>query len=99
MKKMLISKQNGIPSLLSVLLVGGPLVLGQDSLQHGAVQGSLDAESPSVKEVLSEISVQHNIIINIGASQLVMLIHDNCMWERGRFRDSGFRNLPLPGAA
>jgi len=54
MKKMLISKQNGIPSLLPVLLIGGPLVLGQDSLQHGAVQGSLDAESPSVKEVLGQ---------------------------------------------
>ena len=63
MKKTLVSKQNYIPSLLPVLLIGGPLVLGQDSLQHRAVQGSLDAESPSVKEVLSEILV---IFGNIG---------------------------------
>merc|ERR1719167_1833644 len=43
-----------VPSLLPVLLVGGPLVLGQDSFQHRAVQGSLDAESPPVKEVLGK---------------------------------------------
>ena len=51
-EKMRMSKQNDIPSLLPVLLIGGPLVLGQDSLEHRTVQRTLDAESPSVKEVL-----------------------------------------------
>ena len=40
------------PSLLPVLLIGGPLVLGEHGLQHRAVQGALDAEGPGVKQVL-----------------------------------------------
>merc|ERR1719167_913300 len=43
-----------VPSLLPVLLIGGPLVLRQDGFEHCAVQGSLDAESSSVKEVLRQ---------------------------------------------
>merc|ERR1719323_1777455 len=47
------SKVRGqVPSLLPVLLIGGPLVLGEHGLQHRAVQGALDAESPGVKQVL-----------------------------------------------
>ena len=58
MNKILISKLNNTaPSLLPVLLIGGPLVLGQDGLKHRAVQGSLDAESSAVKEVLPEMFV------------------------------------------
>ena len=53
MNKVLMLFSKGFPpSLLPVLLIGGPLVLGQDSLEHRAVQRALDAESPSVKEVL-----------------------------------------------
>ena len=40
------------PAPLLVLLVGGPLVLGQHSLQVGAVEGPLDPEGPLVQQLL-----------------------------------------------
>ena len=58
MNKVLVLFSKGFPpSLLPVLLIGGPLVLGQDSLQHCAVQGALDAEGTTVKEVLPWVDV------------------------------------------
>ena len=53
MSKVLVLFSKGFPpSLLPVLLIGGPLVLGQHGLQHRAVQRALDAEGPGVKQVL-----------------------------------------------
>ena len=54
-------KTINVPSPLPVLLIGGPLVLGQDGLKHWALQGALDAESPSVKEVLQVIFLVNEI--------------------------------------
>ena len=75
---MLISKQNdNTPSLLPVLLISGPLVLGQDGFEHRTVQGSLDAESPSIKEVLPIFNIG-----DIGASQFSKLSKlDFGVWE------------------